>query len=129
MTILGIFYAFAFTQQTVEVSDIIVTDLENGLLKISVEVKNTSSKTISEIAGYVDIYDNRGQVIEKQEIAIVLKSDVPLKPQKKASRNIIVTRRPNMSGNVHFRITILRFFGEPEVYLICPTCGELILKD
>lgn len=129
LMVLGILCSMVFAQQTVEVSDVIVTDLGNGLLKISVEVKNTSTKTISEIAGYIDIYDNRSQVIEKQEIAIVLKSDVPLKPQKTASRNVIVTQRPNMSGNVRLRITSFRFFGDPEVYLICPACGELILKD
>lgn len=127
--LVGIFWALAFSQEVVEISDIIVSDLGNGLLKISVEVKNTSTKSISEIAGYLDIYDNRGQIIEKQEIAVVLESDVPLKPQKSASRNVIVTQRPNMSGNVRFRITTFRYFGETEVYLICPRCGELIPKD
>jgi len=121
--------AAAFAQQTVDVGDIIVTDLGNDLLKISVEVKNISNKSISEIAGYLDIYDKNGNITEKQEIAIVLKSDVPLKPQKSASRSTIITQRPNMSGTVRFRITTLRFFGEPSVYMICPACGELVPKD
>lgn len=123
------FSVVAFAQQAVEVSDIVVTDLGNNLLKINVEIKNTSSKSISEIAGYLDIYDTYGIVTEKQEIAIVLKSDVPLKPQKNASRSTIITQRPNMSGTVRLRITTLRYFGDPNVYIVCPACGELIPKD
>jgi len=123
------FCAIAFAQQAVEVSDINITDLGNDLLKIDVEVKNTATKSISEVAGYLEILDNNGAVIEKQEVAIVLKSDVPLKPQKSASRNVIITQRPNMSGNARFRITTLRFFGETDIYQVCPNCGELIPKD
>lgn len=123
------FCTIAFAQQAVEVSDINITDLGNDLLKISVEVKNTATKSISEVTGYLEILDNNGVVIEKQEVAVVLKSDVPLKPQKSASRNVIITQRPNMSGNTLFRITTLRFFGETDVYRVCPNCGELIPKD
>ena len=124
-----IFSVVALAQQTVEVSDIIVTDLGNNLLQISVEIKNTSTRTISELAGYLDIYDNSGNVAETQELAIILDSDIPLKPLQNASRNTIITQRPHMSGTVRFRITNLRFFGEQNVYLICPTCGELIQKN
>jgi hypothetical protein len=119
----------AFAQQAVEVSDIIISDLGNDLLKISIEVQNTSSKSISEIAGYLEIYDKNSIVVDKQEVSVVLKSDVPLRPQKTASRHVIITQRPNMSGNARFRITTLRFFGETDVYLVCPNCGELIPKN
>ena len=123
------FSTISFAQQAVEVSDIIISDLDNNLIEIRVEVKNTSMKSISELAGFIDIYDKYGNIIEKQEIVIVLNSDIPLKPQNTASGSIIITQRPNMSGQVNFRITNLRYFGEPNVYLICPVCGELIPKD
>ncbi|MCK9243749.1 MAG: hypothetical protein M0P75_00605 [Candidatus Marinimicrobia bacterium] len=124
-----IFSVVAFAQQAMEVSDIVITDLGNGLLQISVQVKNTSNKTVSEVTGYLDIYDNSGNVAETQELSIVLNSDIPLKPHQNASRSAIITQRPHMSGTVRFRITTLRFFGEQNVYLICPACGELIQKD
>ena len=119
----------AQAQQVLETTDITVRDLGNDLLKITVEVKNISDKSISEIAGFLDIYDKTGSITEKKDLAVVLKSDVPLKPEKNAARSVIITQRPNMSGTVRFRITYLRFFGEPEIYLICPNCGELILKE
>jgi len=119
----------AQAQQVLETTDITVRDLGNDLLKITVEVKNISDKSISEIAGFLDIYDKTGSITEKKDLAVVLKSDVPLKPEKNAARSVIITQRPNMSGTVRFRVTYLRFFGEPEIYLICPNCGELILKE
>ncbi|MDD5231597.1 MAG: hypothetical protein PHC43_09730, partial [Candidatus Marinimicrobia bacterium] len=79
-----IFSVVAFAQQAMEVSDIVVTDLGNGLLQISVQVKNTSNKTVSEVTGYLDIYDNSGNVAETQELSIVLNSDIPLKPHQNA---------------------------------------------
>ena len=119
----------AQAQQILETTDITVRDLGDHLLKITVEVKNISNKSISEIAGFLDIYDKTGSITEKKDLAVVLKSDVPLKPEKNAARSVIITQRPNMSGTVRFRVTNLRFFGEPEIYLICPNCGELILKE
>jgi len=127
--LIWMFNTIAFAQQAVEVSDVIISDLGNNSLEIRVEVKNTSTKSISELAGSVDIYDKYGNIMEKQEIAIVLNSDIPLRPHNTASSSIIITQRPNMSGEVNFRITNLRYFSEPNVYMICPVCGELIPKD
>ncbi|HPC35090.1 MAG TPA: hypothetical protein P5268_01650 [Candidatus Marinimicrobia bacterium] len=129
MFLIWMFSTIAFAQQAVEVSDVIISDLGNNSLEIRVEVKNTSTKSISELAGSVDIYDKYGNIMEKQVIAIVLNSDIPLRPQNTAASSIIITQRPNMSGKVNFRITNLRYFSEPNVYMICPACGELIPKD
>ena len=64
--LIWMFSTIAFAQQAVEVSDIIISDLDNNLIEIRVEVKNTSMKSISELAGFIDIYDKYGNIIEKR---------------------------------------------------------------
>jgi len=118
-----------FAQETVQINNVILKELDNDLLSITVEIQNMSDKSISEIAGYVDIYDNSGRVVEKKKMNIVHVYDIPMEPGSTRSREAIITQRPNMSGTARFRITNLRFFGEKEEYLICPYCGELILKE
>jgi uncharacterized protein YcfL len=116
-------------QETVEVTDLIVQQMDNSLLQITIEITNSTTRKVSEVAGYVDIYNNRDQIVEKEYVQIQMIHDVPLNPGESKSRNIIVTQRPNMSGTARYRITNLRFFGEQSVYMICPNCGEVILKD
>jgi uncharacterized protein YcfL len=116
-------------QETVAVTDLIVQQMDNSLLQITIEITNSTTRKVSEVAGYVDIYNNRDQIVEKEYVQIQMIHDVPLNPGESKSRNIIVTQRPNMSGTARYRITNLRFFGEQSVYMICPNCGEVILKD
>ncbi len=116
-------------QGTVEVTDLIVQQMDNNLLQITIEIYNSTNKKVSEVAGYVDIYDNNNRVVEKERVQIQMIHDIPLNPGASKSRNIIVTQRPNMSGTAHYRITHLRFFGEQSMYMVCPNCGEVIPKD
>ncbi len=116
-------------QETIEVTDLVVQQMENNLLRITVEVCNSATSEVSEIAGYVDIYDNFERIVEKKFVQIQHDHDVPLKPGESKSRAVVITQRPNMSGTARYRITHLRFFGEQDVYMVCPNCGEIILKD
>ncbi len=129
LLILGMVYVPLFAQQTIEIVDLIVDDLGNDLLRITIEIKNVSTKTLSEVGGYVDFLDKSGLRIDKSELNILLKSDVPLRPGQSAKRSLVLTRQPEMTGTFRYRITHLRFFGEPEIYIVCPNCGEIILKD
>jgi len=122
-------FVVLFAQETVQINNVILKKLDNNLLSITVEIQNVSDKSISEIAGYIDIYDNSERVVEKKQLNIVHVYDIPMEPGSARSREAIITQRPNMSGTARFRITNLRFFGEKEEYLICPYCGELILKE
>jgi len=116
-------------QETVEVSDLIVQQIDNNMIRITIEIYNSSSREVSEVAGYVDIYDNSHRVVEKKQVQVQMIHDVPLRPGETKSRSIVLTQRPNMSGNAQYRITHLRFFGEQNVYMVCPSCGEIIPKD
>ncbi|MBC8491259.1 MAG: hypothetical protein H8D42_01730 [Candidatus Marinimicrobia bacterium] len=116
-------------QETVEVTDLVVRQMENNLLRITVDVRNSATNEVSEIAGYIDIYDNSERIVEKKFVQILHVHDVPLKPGESKSRAVVITQRPNMSGTARYRITHLRFFGEQNVYMVCPNCGEIILKD
>jgi len=122
-------FVVLFAQETAQINNVILKKLDNNLLSITVEIQNVSDKSISEIAGYIDIYDNSERVVEKKQLNIVHVYDIPMEPGSTRSREAIITQRPNMSGTARFRITNLRFFGEKEEYLICPYCGELILKE
>jgi hypothetical protein len=116
-------------QGTVQVSSVVVRQLDNNIIRITVEVANQTKREVSEIAGYIDIYDNAERVIEKKFMQILHDYEVPLRPSESKSRSIVLTRRPNMSGTARFRITRLRFFGEKDLYMVCPECGEIIPKD
>lgn len=116
-------------QETVEVTDLVVQQMENNLLRITVDVRNSATSEVSEIAGYIDIYDNSERIVEKKFVQIQHVHDVPLKPGESKSRAVVITQRPNMSGTARYRITHFRFFGEQNVYMVCPNCGEIILKD
>lgn len=129
LSILILIFRISFAQETVQISNVILKELDNNLLSITVEIQNVSDKSISEVAGYIDIYDNSERVVEKKQLNIVHVYDVPMEPGSTRSRKAIITQRPNMSGTARFRITHLRFFGEKEEYIICPYCGELILKE
>lgn len=116
-------------QETIEVSDLIIQQLDNNLIRVTIEISNSSSREVSEIAGYLEIFDNDLRVVEKKHVQVQMVHDVPLRPGESKSRSVVMTQRPNMSGNARYRITHLRFFGEQSVYLVCPNCGEIILKD
>lgn len=116
-------------QETVEISEVVVQQLEPQLIRISLEIINSTSRSLSEVAGYIEIFDNSERLIDKKFTHILHVHDVPLEPYDSKSRSIVMTRRPNMSGTARFRITHLRFFGEQDVYLVCPNCGEIIPKD
>jgi len=116
-------------QETVKVSDLIIRQIDNNLIRVTIEIYNSTSREISEVAGYLDIFDNSNRVVEKKHVQIQMVHEVPLRPEESKSRSVVLTQRPNMSGNASFRITHLRFFGEQNVYLVCPNCGEIILKD
>ncbi len=122
-------FVVLFAQETVQINNVVLKELDNDLLSITVEIQNVSDKSISEVSGYVDIYDNSERVVEKKQLNIAHVYNVPMEPDSTRSREAIITQRPNMSGTARFRITNLRFFGEKEEYLICPHCGELILKE
>jgi hypothetical protein len=127
--VLGILLTTAFAQQAIQINDVAVAELENDLLRITVEVENISQKSIGEISGVIDILDNYGKTIDKKELSIVSNHDMPLESGKSRERSIVVTQRPNMSGNAHYRVTNLRFFGEQAVYMVCPNCNEIIPKE
>ena len=129
VVLLFIFSTLLSAQETIEVTDLIVQQMDNNLLQITVEIYNSTNRKVSEVAGYVDIYDNHDRIVEKEHVQIQMIHDVPLNPGESKSRNIIVTQRPNMSGTARYRITHVRFFGEQNVYMVCPNCGEVILKD
>jgi len=116
-------------QETVEVSDLIIQQIDNNMIRITIEIYNSSSREVSEVAGYIDIFDNSHRVVEKKHVQVQMIHDVPLRPGESKPRSIVITQRPNMSGNAQYRITYLRFFGEQSVYMVCPNCGEIILKD
>jgi ribosomal protein S17E len=128
-----IFILFLFNllsaQETVEISDLVVQQFETNLFTITVEVTNSTSREISEIAGYIDIYDNSNRIVKKEFVQIQHVHDIPLRPHESKSDSVVIDRRPNMSGTANYRITHLRFFGEQSVYMVCPNCGEIILKD
>lgn len=119
----------AIAQETVEVSDLIIQQTDNNMIRVTIEIFNSSSREISEVAGYLDLYDNSHRITEKKRVQVQMVHDVPLRPGESKSRSVVMTQRPNMSGNAQYRITHLRFFGEQNVYLVCPNCGEIILKD
>lgn len=119
----------AAAQETVEVSDLIIQQTGNNMIRVTIEIYNSSSREISEVAGYLDLYDNSNRITEKKRVQVQMIHDVPLRPGESKSRSVVMTQRPNMSGNAQYRITHLRFFGEQNVYLVCPNCGEIILKD
>jgi hypothetical protein len=116
-------------QGTVQVASVVVRQLDNNIIRITVEVANQTKREVSEIAGYIDIYDKAEQVIEKKYLQILHDYDVPLRPTESKSRSMVLTQRPNMSGTARFRITLLHFFGDKEIYMVCPECGEIIPKD
>jgi len=116
-------------QETVEITDLVVQQIENNLFTITVEVTNSTSRDISEIAGYIDIYDNSNRIVKKEFVQIQHVHDIPLRPHESKSDSVVIDRRPNMYGTALYRITHLRFFGEQNVYMVCPNCGEIILKD
>jgi len=131
--LISIIILLAFTglpaQETVEVSDLIVQQLDNNLIRITIEISNSSNREVSEVAGYLEVFDNTHRVVEKNHVQVQMIHDVPLRPGESKSRSVVITQRPNMSGNAQYRITHLRFFGEQSVYMVCPNCGEIILKD
>lgn len=131
--LISIIILLAFTglpaQETVEVSDLIVQQLDNNLIRITIEISNSSNQEVSEVAGYLEVFDNTQRVVEKNHVQVQMVHDVPLRPGESKSRSVVITQRPNMSGNAQYRITHLRFFGEQSVYMVCPNCGEIILKD
>lgn len=116
-------------QQTVEISEVNVQELDHELLRVEVTVRNVGNKTISEIGGYLDCFDRTGQRIDKLELNVLLQSDLPLKPGQIARRSLIINPQPTYTANFRYRIKRLRFFGEIEIYQVCPSCGELILQD
>lgn len=116
-------------QETVKVSDLIIRQIDNNLIRVTIEIYNSTSREISEVAGYLDIFDNSNRVVEKKHVQIQMVHEVPMRPGETKTRSVVMTQRPNMSGNARYRITHLRFFGEQNVYLVCPNCGEIILKD
>lgn len=116
-------------QETVEITDLVVQQIENNLFTITVEVTNSTSREISEIAGYIDIYDNSNRIVKKEFVQIQHIHDIPLRPHESKSDSVVIDQRPNMSGTANYHITHLRFFGEQNVYMVCPNCGEIILKD
>jgi len=120
---------FLSAQGTVQVSSVVVRQLDNNLIRITVEIANQTKQEVSEIAGYLDIYDNTERVIEKKFLQILHDYEIPLRFSESKSRSVVLTQRQNMSGTARFRITRLRFFGEKELYLVCPECGEIIPKD
>lgn len=119
----------AAAQETVEVSDLIIQQTGNNMIRVTIEIYNSSSREISEVAGYLDLYDNSHRITEKKRVQVQMIHDVPLRPGESKSRSVVITQRPNMSGNAQYRITHLRFFGEQNIYMVCPHCGEIILKD
>lgn len=119
----------AAAQETVEVSDLIIQQTGNNMIRVTIEIYNSSSREISEVAGYLDLYDNSHRITEKKRVQVQMIHDVPLRPGESKSRSVVMTQRPNMSGNAQYRITHLRFFGEQNIYMVCPNCGEIILKD
>lgn len=116
-------------QETVKVTEVNMSVLGNNLLSVKVEIRNVSDKPISEVDGYIDIYDKSDRVVEKKNLQIVQVYDIPMRSDETRKRGAIITQLPDMSGTARFRITHLRFFGEEEIYMICPYCGELILKE
>ncbi|HCL00086.1 MAG TPA: hypothetical protein DHW42_08295 [Candidatus Marinimicrobia bacterium] len=130
-TIILILFAFNLlsAQGTVEITDLVVQQTENNLFTVTVEVTNSTSREISEIAGYIDIYDNSNRIVKKEFFQIQHVHDIPLRPHESKSSSVVIDQRPNMSKTALYRITHLRFFGEQNVYLVCPNCGEIILKD
>jgi len=124
-----LFITFLSAQGTVQVSSVVVRQLDNNLIRITVEIANQTKQEVSEIAGYLDIYDNTERVIEKKFLQILHDYEIPLRFSESKSRSVVLTQRQNMSGTARFRITRLRFFGEKELYLVCPECGEIIPKD
>ena len=116
-------------QKTIEVTNITINQMENDLLSVSVEIRNRTGKSVSEIEGVLDFYDNFNRVILRRPIQIVHVYDVPFAAGESRRREVVVSRLPNMAGTVRYRITGLRLFGEQEIYLVCPNCGELILKE
>jgi len=116
-------------QGTIQVSSVVVRQLDNNIIRITVEVANQTKREVSEIAGYLDIYDNAERPIEKKFLQIIHDYEIPLRPAESKSRSVVLTQRPNMSGTARYRITQLRFFGEKELYMVCPECGEIIPKD
>ena len=123
---LGILLTTVFAQQAIQISDVVVAQLDNDLLRITVEVENISQKSIGEISGVIDILDNYGKTINKKSLSVVSIHDVPLESGKSRERSIVITQRPNMSGAVRYRVTKLRFFGDQTVYMVCPYCNEII---
>ncbi|HDP68134.1 MAG TPA: hypothetical protein ENN20_06490 [Candidatus Marinimicrobia bacterium] len=119
----------AAAQETVEVSDLIIQQTGNNMIRVTIKIYNSSSREISEVAGYLDLYDNSHRITEKKRVQVQMIHDVPLRPGESKSRSVVMTQRPNMSGNAQYRITHLRFFGEQNIYMVCPNCGEIILKD
>jgi len=124
--VLGILLTTAFAQQAIQINDVVVAQLDNDLLRITIEIENISQKSIGEISGVIDILDNNGKTIDKKSLSVVSVHDVPLESGKSRERSIVVTQRPNMSGTARYRVTNLRFFGERTVYMVCPNCNEII---
>jgi len=116
-------------QETVRISDLVIRQMDNNLIRATIEIYNATGREISEVSGYLDIFDNSLRIVERKKVQIQMVHEVPLRPEESKSRSVVLTQRPNMSGNASFRITHLRFFGEQNVYLVCPNCGEIILKD
>jgi len=116
-------------QGSVQVSSVVVRQLDNNIIRITVEVANQTKREVSEIAGYLDIYDNSEHVIEKKFLQILHDYEIPLRSSEFKSRSVVLTQQPNMSGTARFRITRLRFLGEKELCMVCPECGEIIPKD
>jgi len=86
-------------QKTIEVSDLTIQQLDNNLIRVTIEVYNSSSREVSEIAGYLEIFDNALRVVEKKHVQVQMVHDVPLRPGESKSRSVVMTQRPNMSGN------------------------------
>lgn len=118
-----------WAQPAVEITAIHVTELDNGLYQIEVSIRNISNKTISEVGGVLDFLDRTGRRVDKTELNVLLKSDIPLKPGQTARRSLVISEPADSAGSFRYRITNLRFFGEIEFYLICPNCGEAIPKE
>ena len=122
-------FGYLYPQQAIDVSNLTLKVLDGNLINITVEITNTSDKPVSEVAGFIDLYDNSDRITEKKELQIVHIYDIPMQPGDTRKRETVTTQHPNLSGTARFRITHLRFFGEEEIYMICPNCGELILKE
>jgi len=100
-----------------------------AMVDISVTVKNIAEQEIDELSGYVDIYDQNEQVFKKVEMTLLYDADLPLKPGNTVRRKKVIDYQPAMAGTARLRITHLRFSGEKTIYMVCPQCNNLIIKE